>query len=233
MTKAATDLPKTIPYYLAERIQHDIIRGRYKPGTSLREVELGAEYGSSRGPVRESLRLLELQGLVVHAPRRGFRVSEYTAEDIDRLYRLRAQLEGTVIEALAGTDTTRLADELDRINEDMRGATEKGDIERYFALNIAFHQLIIDWTGSRILIRVLSIINDMSLPIRYLLLSERFPRGNDYDYHRRVLDAIRRRDFMLARQLTEIHILENLPRVLAIYPFGDSTAGQGVEPEPA
>ena len=212
-----TGIPKTIPYYLAERIQHGIVRGRYRPGSSLREVNLGAEYGSSRGPVRESLRLLELQGLVVHSPRRGFRVTEYSEDDLDRLYRLRAQLEGTVIDALATRDTAGLADALDTINEEMRLSTVNNDVEKYFKDNIDFHQLMIDHTESKILIRVLSIINDMSLPVRYLLLSQKFPHSSDYDYHKKIVDSIRRRDFALARQLTEVHILENLPRVIAIY----------------
>jgi DNA-binding FadR family transcriptional regulator len=59
-------LPKTIPYYLADQIQAGIIRWRYPPGSSLREVDLGAEFGCNRGAVREAYRLLELRGLVVY-----------------------------------------------------------------------------------------------------------------------------------------------------------------------
>jgi DNA-binding GntR family transcriptional regulator len=84
------DLPLTLPYQIAGRIQQGIIRGRYPSGSNLREQDLGAEYGSSRGPIRESLRLLELQGLVVHSPRRGFRVKHYTAKELEHLYRMRA-----------------------------------------------------------------------------------------------------------------------------------------------
>src|SRR5260370_37271049 len=89
----AESLPDTIPYFLADRIKAGIIRWRYPPGSSLRETDLAAEYGASRGPVREALRILELQGLVIHAPRRGFKVKHYTADDLRQLYRLRAHLE--------------------------------------------------------------------------------------------------------------------------------------------
>ena len=73
-TGNVVSLPETIPYFLADRIKAGIIRWRYPPGSSLREADLAAEYGASRGPVREALRILELQGLVLHAPRRGFKV---------------------------------------------------------------------------------------------------------------------------------------------------------------
>lgn len=210
-------LPKTIPYHIAERVQHGIVRGRYPLGSNLREMELGAEFGSSRGPVREGLRLLELQGLVVHAPRRGFRVMDLAERDIDRLYRLRAQLEATVIEALADKDATPLAEELERLNETMRINAQSQDLESYFDNNIRFHQCIIDFADSPILLRVLSIVNDMSLPLRYMLLSENFPRTSDYEYHKKILEALGRRDFRLACHLTEAHILENLPKVKERY----------------
>jgi len=54
----AEALPHTIPYYLADRIKAGIIRWRYPPKSSLREIELAAEFGASRGPVREALRIL-------------------------------------------------------------------------------------------------------------------------------------------------------------------------------
>ena len=213
----AATLPKTIPYHLAEQIRHGIVRGRYPPGASLREQDLGARFGSSRGPVRESLRLLELQGLVVHSPRRGFRVKEYTDADIDSLYRLRALLEGEVIDALALRDLGALIVRMQAINEAMKRHVDRIDIDGYFEENINFHQAMIDETGNNTLIHFLSMLNDMSLPLRYLLLREHFPANNDYAYHKRIIDSLAGRDFSLAKRLTQGHILENLPKVKACY----------------
>lgn len=215
--RLAQSLPKTIPYYLAEQIHRGIVRGKYLPGTSLREQDLGAQFGSSRGPVRESLRLLELQGLVVHSPRRGFRVREYTEEDLESLYHLRALLEGAVIEALEKKDINALVKELEMINDIMRRHADNNDLEAYFEENIRFHQEIIDFTQNSTLIRMLSILNDMSLPVRYLLHCNRFPASNDYVYHKRIIDSLAARRFAEAKRLTMDHILENLPRVKACY----------------
>lgn len=211
------ELPQTIPYHIAERIRMSIITWRYPPGSNLREVDLCAEFGSSRGPVREALRLLELRGLVEHAPRRGFRVSEHNEDGLRHLYLLRTQLEGTVIEALAVKDVNELAEQLERINEAMRDCASHNDIHGYFALNMEFHQSIIDRTESNILIRVLSIVNDMSLPVRFMLLSTNFPKKSDYTFHKRILQAIRHKELKAARQLTESHIRENLFQITKMY----------------
>jgi DNA-binding GntR family transcriptional regulator len=213
---AAEGLPHTIPYYLADRIKAGIIRWRYPPESSLREVELAAEFGASRGPVREALRILELQGLVVHIPRRGFKVKAYTPDDLRQVYRLRAQLEGEVIDALADKDVGMLTDALERANEMMRLYAKGGDIEKYFAANVDFHQLMIDSTESSVLRTIMHQVNAMSLSIRYALLSAEFS-GGDYDYHARITQALRKRDFQLARNLTVEHITANLARAVEVY----------------
>ncbi|HZP74996.1 MAG TPA: GntR family transcriptional regulator [Pseudolabrys sp.] len=214
---AAEGLPHTIPYYLADRIKAGIIRWRYPPGSSLREAELAAEFGASRGPVREALRILELQGLVVHAPRRGFKVKAYTADDLRQLYRLRTQLEGEVIDALADKDVGPLTDALDRANEVMRTYAKGGDIEKYFAANIDFHQLMIDSTESSVLRTIMHQVNAMSLPIRYALLRAEFSGRGDYDYHAKITQALRKRDFKLARKLTMEHIAANVAGAAKVY----------------
>ena len=210
-------LPETIPYFLADRIKGGIIRWRYPPGSSLRETDLAAEYGASRGPVREALRILELQGLVVHAQRRGFKVKHYTADDLRHLYRLRAQLEAVVIDALSTKDVGSLCDALDRTNAVMREFAIRHDLEGYFSTNIEFHQLMIDSTESSVLRTILHQVNSMSLPVRFILLSNEFSGRADYEYHREITEAIRSRDFDRARRMTVDHITANLTRVIDVY----------------
>jgi DNA-binding GntR family transcriptional regulator len=210
-------LPETIPYFLADRIKAGIIRWRYPPGTSLRETDLAAEYGASRGPVREAMRILELQGLVVHAQRRGFKVKHYTSGDLKHLYHLRAQLEAEVIDALSTKDVGSLCDALDRTNAVMRNFATRRDLEGYFSTNIEFHQLMIDSTESSVLRTILHQVNAMSLPVRFILLSNEFSGRADYEYHREITDSIRARNFKLARKMTVGHITANLARVIDVY----------------
>lgn len=216
-TSTIVSLPETIPYFLADRIKAGIIRWRYPPGSSLRESDLAGEYGASRGPVREALRILELQGLVAHAPRRGFKVKHYTADDLRHLYRLRAQLEAEVIDALSTKNVDGLCDALDRINAVMRDFAAKRDLEGYFSHNIEFHQLMIDSTESSVLRTILHQVNAMSLPVRFILLLDEFSGRAEYKYHREITQAIRSRNFKLARKMTVEHITVNLERVIDVY----------------
>jgi DNA-binding GntR family transcriptional regulator len=216
-TGNVVSLPETIPYFLADRIKAGIIRWRYPPGGSLREADLAAEYGASRGPVREALRILELQGLVFHAPRRGFKVKHYTADDLRHLYRLRAQLEAEVIDALSTKEVGALCDGLDRINAVMRDFAARRDLEGYFSNNIEFHQLMIDSTESSVLRTILHQVNAMSLPVRFILLRDEFSGRTDYKYHRDITQAVRDRNFKLARKMTVEHITVNMKRVIDVY----------------
>jgi DNA-binding GntR family transcriptional regulator len=213
----AETLPHTIPYHLADRIKAGIIRWRYPPSSSLREAELAAEFGASRGPVREALRILELQGLVMHVPRRGFKVKAYTGDDLRQLYRLRAQLEGEVIAALADKDVGPLVAALKRAHARMRACAEAGDVEGYFAANVEFHQLMIDSTESSVLRTIMHQINAMSLPIRYRLLAAEFSGRGAYDYHDKIASALQARQFALARTLTCEHVTANLAPAIAVY----------------
>ena len=198
-------------------LREAILNNILVPGARLRADELAKQLGVSKTPVREALRILELQGLVVHAPRRGFKVKEYTADDLRHLYRLRAQLEGEVINALSDKDVGSLTDALDRTNEAMRGFARKRDLEGYFSANIEFHQLMIESTQSSVLRTIMNQINAMSLPIRFILLLDEFSGRAAYQYHQQITAAIRDRNFRLARRLTMDHITANLVRVVDVY----------------
>ena len=138
-------------------------------------MEIQSHYGSSRGPVRESLRLLLQNGLVEHQQRRGFRVRAYSPEDIRNIYNLRRTLEGMVVSDLAGRDLTDLVQVLDGRLQIMEVCFKKKDIDGYFLENSEFHQAIIDFTENKPIAQVLHYVNEISLPVRYRLMGTSFP----------------------------------------------------------
>jgi len=217
MPKSDTDSKVSAGQRVELYIKKAIYSGALRPRERIIEDDVAQHLKCSRGPVREALRILELQGLVVHAPRRGFKVKEYAADDLRHLYRLRAQLEGEVINALSAKDVGPLTDALDRTNEAMRGFARKRDLEGYFSANIEFHQLMIESTQSSVLRTIMNQINAMSLPIRFILLLDEFSGRAAYQYHQQITAAIRDRNFRLARRLTMDHITANLVRVVDVY----------------
>lgn len=91
----------TLPQQVASRIGDSILDGTRAPGTWLREADLAREFGTSRGPVRDALRLLEREGLVRIHPRRGAQVTELSVSDVADLFEVRSQLFIVVARRLA------------------------------------------------------------------------------------------------------------------------------------
>lgn len=91
-------LPATLVEVTGHRLRAAILSGELAPGDKIIEEQLCADFGISRAPLREALRLLAQQGLVEHLPRRGSRVTEWSPTDIRQLFELRNVLERHAIE---------------------------------------------------------------------------------------------------------------------------------------
>ena len=96
----------------ADLIRQAILDGELPAGSRLKEDELAARLDVSRTPVREALRRLEAEGLVVHEAKRGAAVRAYSASELDDMYRLRAMLEGYAARRAAERMTPELAEQL-------------------------------------------------------------------------------------------------------------------------
>jgi DNA-binding GntR family transcriptional regulator len=136
------------------RVRADILRGAFAPGEHLVEEQLTRRFGTSRAPLREALRLLGQQGLVEHLPRRGVRVTELSARDMDELFGLRDALErfalGTALEQGA-PDPGRLA----ALEQAVVGIEQAGDVgEERAEAHRDFHLALVGLAGHRHLLRV-------------------------------------------------------------------------------
>lgn len=214
---SASALPRTLSSHLVDVLRAKIITGAYTPGQPLREQDIEAEFGSSRGPVRESLRMLLQGGLVEYAERRGFRVRSYTVADVENLYDLRASLEGLVISSLAGHSLERLVADLQESNQRMAGCFDSNDLEGYFEENQRFHERIIAESGNRPISEVMVYVNEVSMPVRYRLLRETLLSRRSLDYHERIAAHLANADIAAARSETEEHILCNKHAAARLY----------------
>jgi DNA-binding GntR family transcriptional regulator len=210
-------IPEPIPYSLMKKIRQGVITGRYKPGSPLREQQLEAEYGTSRGPLREALRLLQLRGLVTHVPRRGFRVREYSAELINQIYKLRAVLERHAVESLSGKSLDSLVDALGLINRIMEDHFKSRNIEAYLESNIAFHDAIMETADNEPLRKVIEPLNEMAQPVRYMLLTQRFESSTAIDEHEKIIALLSQGDITGAAQFIETHVLKNIEAAAQLF----------------
>ena len=209
-------IPDPKPYQLITQLRRGIITGRYPPGSSLREEALQAEFGISRGPVREALRLLELRGLAEHTPRKGFRVRTFSKETIEDLYRMRAMLERHAVECAARGDVVQLVTQLEASNERMAAHYKAKRVEAYLSENVTFHDLIIRSGRNEPLRRTLAVLNEMAEPLRFALLEKDISASRSVVEHQRITSLLKQRLFNAAGAATELHILASLSSVLAI-----------------
>lgn len=123
-------------------LREAILQGRLRRGERLVQEELAAELGVSRQPVREALRRLETEGLIVQLPQRGFVVREYRDEDVRENYHLRQLLESEAARLAAQRIEPDEVEELRALNRALAEAVEAGDTSTMVEVNAQFHRLV-------------------------------------------------------------------------------------------
>jgi len=92
--RSGAPLTQSLPEQIAAQLSERIVSGVYAPGQRVMEQAVAEEFDVSRGPVREALRLLEKEGLVMILPRRGAQVTNPTIEEVNEIFDIRAMLNG-------------------------------------------------------------------------------------------------------------------------------------------
>lgn len=205
---------QTVAATVGERLRDLILTGRLAPGTVLRLAPLAASFGVSVMPVREALRNLESEGLVIVQPRRGARVAELSVEDAEEIYALRIALE--TLCARHATERLTPADiaELERLFGEMQDAERAGDLAAFIECDHAFHAYLYGVSERPRLVRMISELQDRSR--RYLpQLYEAWLMAEDpLEAHRPILAAIEARDAALVESLTHEHMVQAADRLL-------------------
>jgi DNA-binding GntR family transcriptional regulator len=140
---------------VAARLRERIFAGELAPGSFLDEVQLAEELKISRTPLREALKVLTVEGLVRHEPRRGCFVNEVTEQDLDEIFPVLALLEGRcAYEAAQNASEADLA-ALEDLHEQLARHAKAGRINAYYETNFAIHEAIIALAGNRWLAMVI------------------------------------------------------------------------------
>ncbi len=192
------------------RIRQAIIRGAYQPGEKLQELDLAEMLGTSRTPVREALRKLEVENLVTYYPHKGTVVSEVNTDEVEEIYEVRTLLEVFIARRAAARATPEDVKKLRRILARGELCEEPDDIldavER-------FNEVLFEVSGAVSLVdlnrRVREILQ--RIVVSNHLNPER--RASARLEHRRIVDALEANDLDLAEKYTREH-MERSPRTL-------------------
>jgi DNA-binding GntR family transcriptional regulator len=164
---------QAIPEHVAQLLAGEIIFGRLAPNARLTEEEVAATYGVSRSPVREGLRLLERDGLVLRSARRGIWVSPLSLKDFDEIYRCRIGLEAQAAEEAAGSDAAPAAQaSLNALLRRLEAAEEQGDIAALFRADVEASEVIYRLSGNATLQRLLQSLEKQALRYRFFAYAQ-------------------------------------------------------------
>lgn len=193
------------PEWVADQLRKRILSGIYTGGTALRQEDLAAELGVSRMPVREALRQLAAEGLLILYPHKGAVVTELSADELEEIYLMRSVLESLALRlSLPNLGKGQLGQAEDALDQ----AEAQTDGARLSELNWAFHSALYAPAQRP---RLLSSIQNLHLNVdRYmrLTLTALHHREQSNREHRKLLAACRKKDGEKACALLEQHILE-------------------------
>jgi len=156
MSKNVRISTKALYQEVSARLRERIYSQNLKPGDAIDEQALAVEYGISRTPMREALKVLHSEGLVILEPRRGCFVTELKKQDIDELFPLMALLEGRC--AYEAVKKSKPADikRIEELHSKLEKHARANDVEKYFEQNCLFHELVQKQAGNNWLERTTS-----------------------------------------------------------------------------
>lgn len=216
---------------VARILRTEIFAGRLKPGAPLPERLLAEQLGVSRTPVREALFTLHSEGLVELSPNRGATVRTITAHDIEQIYSLRAVVESYAAREAAQTRSARDLDALEDAHAKLERITGSGSGALDQALSdLAFHMLISEATGSRLLHTIMGQVLAFTVSYR-----------SNYSYppergavvvaeHRAILDAVRDGRADDAERLMREHVQCARHFALEHFAHAEQSAHDGHDP---
>lgn len=188
-------------------IRNDIVEGRYNTGDYLVEAKLAEELDVSRTPIREALKQLELEDLVVSIPNRGVLVQGISKQDIEDIFAIRHLLEGQAAYWAAQRIDKAYMNKLSEIITLMEMYTQKGDAENLARLDSEFHEVIFTASKSRMLKHILTSLHQNVQQARRSSLTDPARSQKSLAEHKAIMDAISSGQAEDAKALMESHIM--------------------------
>ncbi|WP_033925670.1 GntR family transcriptional regulator [Sphingomonas sp. 35-24ZXX] len=205
MEKAASPRASDIAY---DKIRQFVLSGRAEPGEQLTEEQLARISGVSRTPVREAVRRLENELLIVRSDSKRLFVADWSADDIDEMFVLRGMLEGHAASRAARNISSRQIEELGRISDSLDAAVHSNppDVVEFLAQNRRFHDIVLDAARSPRLSAMLPMLVEQPVVRRTAAQYRTDELVQSAREHRELISAFAARDSHWARAVMTSHI---------------------------
>ncbi|MFB5678245.1 GntR family transcriptional regulator [Paenibacillus terreus] len=158
---------------IACELRLQIIRGHYAPGTVLSENQIAADFGTSRSPVREAMKVLSGEGLI-RLERMGAVVIGMTPADMEELFDVRLLIEHFVVKRLVHKDTAPIAAALERLTDKMEVAFKHWDIAEFSLQDFLFHEMLVLEAGHTRILHTWNGMRQLILTVMLAATEQRF-----------------------------------------------------------
>lgn len=205
-------LKVTINQYLPLRdvvfntLRQAILKGELKPGERLMEIQLSKRLGVSRTPIREAIRKLELEGLVVMIPRKGAEVAKITEKDLRDVLEVRCTLEELAVSLAAANIKEEDVHILEQKNEEFIKAIEVGDVVEIAEADVNFHDAIYTLTDNARLIQILNNLREQMYRYRFEYIKDEDKRKGLIQEHNIIIEALAKKDIQAVKIAVRQHI---------------------------
>jgi DNA-binding GntR family transcriptional regulator len=204
----------SLPARVERAVAEWIFSGELSAGQKLTEQEIAERLGVSRGPVRDAFHALEDLGLLRTEKNRGAFVRKIDLEEALEIHEVYSALEELAARSVAGRLSASQLDQLRSLVEAMDSAAEADDLDRYYPLNLRFHQCLVDWSGNKKLISIYGrLLNELHLFRRFGLIQRGEMQRSNRE-HQQLLDKVAAGDSEGAGEAMRNHTDERRRKML-------------------
>jgi DNA-binding GntR family transcriptional regulator len=209
---ALTLTPRALYEEVAELLRQRIFNRELEPGSWIDELKLAEEYGISRTPLREALKVLAAEGLVTMKVRRGAYVTEVSEKDLADVYHLLSLLESDAVGVVAERASDAQLAELEALHAELEAAAAPGKVDRahYVAINERFHMRILALADNRWRDQMVADLRKVMKLNRHNSLLKSGRIAESLTEHRAIMEALARRDANSAVKRMQEHFRSGL-----------------------
>lgn len=190
-----------------QTLRQAILRGELEPGERLMEIQLANKLGVSRTPIREAIRKLELEGLVLMIPRRGAIVAEITEKSLKDVLEVRKALEELSVQLACERITEEEIEQLKDAAKNFEEALKTEDVTAFAEADVQFHDVIYFSTQNQRLIQLLYNLREQMYRYRVEYLKRKEVHPTLLEEHNYIIQCLEKRDKFGATKAISTHII--------------------------
>ena len=195
---------------VADQLRVRIFAHELAPGTWIDEQTLAKEFGISRTPLREAIKVLAAEGLITMKLRRGAYVTEVNRGDLEQIFTILSLLEGQAAKEAATKAQEKDLNELDDMHLRLEKAAADRNLDQFFEVNVRFHERIIAIANNPWMTSVIADLRKVLKLQRKDSLSRTGRLQSSLSEHREILKALLKRDPIAAEQAMRTHLTRGL-----------------------